>query len=86
MSKEIRDYVSACEICKAAKSVTTNHTPPLGRQKLADYPGQIISADYLGEMTRTARTRKGDTFLLVISDWFSKEVVGSTATVQGRRE
>jgi Integrase core domain len=52
--------------------VTVCHTPPLGRQKLADYPGQLISVDYLGPLTRS---KKGNSYLLVISDWFSKGVV-----------
>jgi transposase InsO family protein len=72
MSKEIRDYVASCEICKALKPVTTNKTPPLGRQKLADYPGQLLSVDYMGPITRS---KKGNTVLLVVADWFSKGVV-----------
>lgn len=72
MAQEIKEYVSNCEVCKSAKPLTTNSTPPMGRQKLADYAWQLISADYLGPLTRS---KKGNNFLLVVADWFSKEVV-----------
>jgi transposase InsO family protein len=72
MAQIIRKYVSVCEVCKASKPLTTCSTPLLGRQKLADYPWQLISADYLGPMPRS---KKGNTFLLVVTDWFSKYVV-----------
>jgi hypothetical protein len=69
MAQEIKKYVAGCEVCKAAKPVTTCSTPPLGRPKMADYPWQLISADYLGPLPRS---KKGNTFLLVVADWFSK--------------
>jgi transposase InsO family protein len=72
MSQEIRRYVAQCEICKASKPLTVCQNPPMGRQKLADYPGQLISVDYLGPLTRS---KKGNSYLLVISDWFSKGVI-----------
>jgi transposase InsO family protein len=72
MSQEIRQYVSQCETCKASKPLTVCQTPPMGRQKLADYPGQLLSVDYLGPLTRS---KKGNSYLLVISDWFSKGVI-----------
>jgi transposase InsO family protein len=72
MAQEIRRYVAGCEVCKSAKPMTTCSTPPLGRPKLADVPWQLISVDYLGPLPRS---KKGNTFLLVVVDWFSKFVI-----------
>jgi transposase InsO family protein len=72
MLQDIKNYITNCETCKAAKPLTSNPTPPMGRQKLADHPWQLISADYLGPLTRS---KKGNNFLLVVADWFSKEVL-----------
>jgi transposase InsO family protein len=72
MAPQIKEYVSNCEICKSSKPLTSNSTPPMGRQKLADHPWQLISADYLGPMTRS---KKGNSYLLVVADWYSKEVL-----------
>jgi transposase InsO family protein len=72
MASEIKEYVNNCEICKASKTTTQNQTPPMGKMKQADGPWQLISADYIGPFVRSKNRNQ---YLLVIVDWFSKEVV-----------
>ncbi len=72
MGPMVKMYISSCETCKAAKPLTQCSTPPMGKQKLADEPWQMISVDYLGPFPRS---KTGNTYLLVVTDWFSKSVI-----------
>lgn len=72
MRKDIARYVSDCKVCKACKQRNIITRPIMGREKLAERPWQIISVDYMGPLPRS---RKGNTSLLVITDWFSKFVL-----------
>jgi transposase InsO family protein len=72
MSQYIKRYVNNCRTCHAAKTPTTSSKVPMGRQKLASFPWQVVSTDYVGPLTRS---KKGNKFLLVVSDWFSKLVL-----------
>lgn len=44
----------------------------MGNMKIANYPWQIISADYIGPLPRS---RRGNQYILVVADYFSKWVV-----------
>jgi hypothetical protein len=72
MSVDIKNFVSKCDRCKAAKSNTQITKPPIMTQKAAPYPWHTISADLMVKLPRSAN---GFTYLLVVSDWFSKWVL-----------
>jgi hypothetical protein len=72
MSVDIKNFVSKCDRCKAAKSTTHMTKPPITSQKTAPYPWHTISADLMEKLPRSAN---GFTHLLVVSDWFSKWIL-----------
>lgn len=69
--RDVKAYIKNCDVCKASKTVTKSVQPPIGRPKVAEVPWEIISLDYIGPLPRS---KKGNTVLLVIADWFSKWV------------
>lgn len=71
MRDDIKDYVRSCVVCKASKPVTINTQAPMGNQKIANYPFQTISMDFIGVLPRS---KLGNTVLFVVSDWYSKFV------------
>lgn len=73
MYSETKQFCSGCVICKTSKSDNVNHTPPMGKQKLATHPWQIVAVDYVGPFPRAKKT--GNTCLLVITDIFTKFVI-----------
>jgi alpha-acetolactate decarboxylase len=73
MIPEIKKYINGCEICKASKTINQNLQPKMGSMKTkADRPFQYISCDYLGPFPRS---KAGNTYLIVITDWFSKYTI-----------
>lgn len=72
MYSDVKSYVSACDICKAIKSTTQATKAPMGAQKVARRPWQIVSIDFLGPFTRS---KQGNTVLFVVIDWFSKFIL-----------
>lgn len=70
---EVKRYCDGCITCKKSKSDNINHVPPMGKQKLATQPWQIIAIDYVGPFPRAKKT--GNTCLLVITDIFTKFVI-----------
>lgn len=73
MHSEIKQYCKGCVKCKMSKSDNINHKPPMGKQKLATQPWQIVAVDFVGPYPRAKRT--GNTCLLVITDIFTKFVI-----------
>lgn len=71
MRQEIADYVRSCDICKASKPVNVNSRAPMGNRKIAEYPFQVISMDFIGVLPKS---KTGNTVLFVVSDWYSKFV------------
>ena len=71
MIQDVKYYVNQCDTCKASKPHTKIPNPPLGAPKFARRPWQTISTDYFGPVTRST---KGFRHVLVVSDWFSKQV------------
>lgn len=72
MKSDISRYVLKCEICIASKASNQLRPGLMGNSKRVEYPFQILSIDLMGPFPRT---KKGNTCLLVISDWFSKFVL-----------
>lgn len=69
MSRNIKQYVSECTVCKMSKPNNQRPFGLYGKYREAINPWQLISMDILGPF---CRSKKGNTSLLVVSDWFTK--------------
>lgn len=71
MKQDVVKYVRGCKICQAAKSSSQLRPGFMGKQKKIQYPFQLISIDLIGPLPRS---NKGNSVLLVVTDWFTKFV------------
>lgn len=69
MKRDVSRYVRRCEVCLGSKSPTFARFGLMGKEKSVRYPFQLISVDIMGPFPRST---KGNAFLLVVSDWFTK--------------
>jgi RNase H-like domain found in reverse transcriptase/Reverse transcriptase (RNA-dependent DNA polymerase)/Integrase zinc binding domain/Integrase core domain len=69
MARDVKAYVSNCDVCKACKPAKTNKTYLMGKYKEVHEPWQMISIDLMGPLPRSSA---GHAWLLVITDWFTK--------------
>lgn len=69
MKSDIVRYVRRCEYCLGSKAVQTNKAGYMGKQRDVSRPWQMISTDLIGKYPRS---RKGNTYVLVVCDWFTK--------------
>lgn len=70
MQEDIYKYIRSCKICQAVKNPNT--LPPGSMQPVVPQgPWDILALDLMGPLPRTAR---GNIFLLVVTDHFSKWV------------
>jgi hypothetical protein len=69
MGAEVKKYVQSCEVCRTSKDTFPKNKPEMGSPKISSFPWQVISLDFMGELPRS---KKGNKFILVVSDWFSK--------------
>lgn len=72
MRKDIYHYVKTCQRCGAHKASCQARPGMMGRFKNISYPFQCISLDLMGPFPRSKR---GNTQLLVVTDWFTKFVL-----------
>lgn len=72
MRHDILKFVRSCKICGAQKVAQNSRHGLMKFEKNVDFPWQIIAADILGPLPRS---KKGNCYLLVVSDWFSKYTV-----------
>lgn len=72
MVKDVRDFVSRCEVCKEVKAPNQTLRPVMGKQFVVDRPWQRIYTDLLGPYPRSKR---GNTHLLIVLDQFTKFVL-----------
>lgn len=75
----VGNYIKNCEKCKASKASNTINKKPMGAPKIANRNFELISLDFMGPLPRT---KKGNTALLVINDWFSKFAILHPMTSQ----
>lgn len=69
MRLDVIKFVRSCESCGQQK---TSNSPPLGlmgSEKKVKYPWQVLALDIMGPFTRSSQ---GNSYLLVVADWFSK--------------
>lgn len=69
MSKDVRDFVRNCEVCKATKSPNFITKPDMGKQIISERPFQRLYVDLLGPYPRS---KSGHTGLLIVLDHLSK--------------
>lgn len=72
MTVEVRNMVSECSICSETKAPNITLRPPMGQQIASERPFQFIYSDLLGPYPRS---KKGNTYILVVLDKFSKFVL-----------
>lgn len=72
MASDIKRFCSSCEVCKESKIPNSNVRPVCGQPKACTRPWEMISMDFLGPYPRS---KKGNVWLLVVCDYFSKFVM-----------
>lgn len=71
MNVQIRDFINRCDICKESKPSNMVLKPPMGREPDVGRPFQRIYVDFLGPYVRS---KKGNCFIFIVLDYFSKYV------------
>lgn len=72
MRYTVKKYVNNCNVCSAQKHSQKARPGYMGKAKEISFPWEVISVDIMGPMPRSKR---GNTYLLVVSDYFSKYVL-----------
>ena len=70
LQRDVRHYSGGCEVCSKAKKSTKKERAPM-QIVGAGLPMERIAIDIVGELPMT---RKGNQYILVISDYFTKWV------------
>lgn len=65
-------YVKSCDTCQKIKKERVRPPGLMGSSRIISAPFEVVSADLIGPLPRTA---KGNTFLHVVVDCFSKYVI-----------
>lgn len=71
MRKDVLKYIRSCRGCGEQKMSNTQGMGRMGQEKIIDMPFQLLGADLIGPFPPS---KKGNKWILVISDWFSKYV------------
>lgn len=72
LKQSVSQYVKSCKLCAAQKS---DNKPPcgmMGKDKTVRFPFQLVSMDLMGPFPKST---KGNRFLFVVVDWFTKFVL-----------
>lgn len=69
MTREIKEFVSKCEVCKLVKPTNKILRPPMGKQFVTERPFQRIYMELLGPYPRT---KLGNSMVFVAIDHFTK--------------
>lgn len=69
MRRDVLKFIKSCLVCGAQKAPNTARMGLMGKEKKIDLPFQCLAIDLMGPFPRS---KKGNKFLLVIEDWFSK--------------
>ena len=69
LRRDVIKYVRNCKVCLAQKSPNLVPSGQFGQFKNVTLPFQLISIDLMGPLPRSL---KGNTSILVVSDWFTK--------------
>lgn len=69
MRADVLKYVRVCKVCQSQKISNSSPLGTMGIQKSVDYPFQVVAVDLMGPLPRS---RGGNSFVLVVTCWFSK--------------
>lgn len=69
MRMDVLKFVRSCLICGAQKSSNQKSMGLMGKEKIVNYPFQILAIDLMGPFPRS---KKGHKWLVVVGDWFTK--------------
>lgn len=69
MRLDILKFIRSCEVCGEQRHANTARFGRMGAEKKIEYPWQVIALDIMGPLPRSKR---GNAYLLVVADWFSK--------------
>lgn len=69
LSKDVREFVLKCEVCKQTKAPNYTLRPPMGKAFTAERPFQHFYMDFLGPYPRS---KNGNTTILIVLDQHSK--------------
>lgn len=77
MSKQVREYIKRCDLCKECKHPKQTLRPPMGNEVITHRPFQKIYIDFLGPYPRT---RTGNTHIFIVLDHATKFVLLKSMT------
>lgn len=69
MRHDIHEYIKKCKLCASQKMSNNARVGLMGNEKVCNFPFQILALDLMGPFPRSTL---GNTFLLVVADWFTK--------------
>lgn len=69
VAKDVKEYVKKCDICLKSKTTTKAQFGTMEKMKVSTRPWQLISMDLMGSLVRST---KGNQYLLVVHDHFTK--------------
>ena len=72
LKSDVSRYVRECRVCGAQKVPADQRAGLMGRQKLVEFPFQLVSVDLIGPLPRSKR---GFSWLIVLTDWYTKFVL-----------
>lgn len=72
MAVSVKRYINNCQVCGAHKAPNVARAGLMGQYKNISFPFQMLSVDFMGPFPRS---KKGNTQLLVVTDWFTKYVL-----------
>lgn len=71
LKQSVSEHVKSCKVCAAHKANNRCRPGLMGQEKKISFPFQLISMDLMGPLPRSVR---GNKYLFVVTDWFSKFV------------
>lgn len=72
LRQSVSKYIRNCKVCAAQKITCRSRCGFMGREKEISFPFQLVSMDLMGPFPKSL---KGNRFLFVITDWFTKFVL-----------
>lgn len=72
MKYDVLKFIRNCRVCGSQKSSNQKPMGLMGKEKHVCFPFQTIAIDLMGPFPRS---KKGNKWLLVVGDWFSKYVL-----------
>lgn len=71
MNKHVDNYIKSCAVCIEKRGYKANQKAPIQRVEVGSYPFERVAMDAIGPLPITER---GNKFILVIADYFSRFV------------